>query len=55
MLYTGMCVKILLSSVERFLHTFVNCLSFEQSRFVLIIVLNYVVLMRLYRIMVFML
>ena len=55
MLYTGMCVKILLSFVGCLLHTFVNCLGFEGSRVVLVIFVNYVVLLRLYRIVFFML
>ena len=50
MLYTGMCVKSLLSFVGCFVHTFVNCLGFEVSRVVLVIFKNYVLLLRLYRI-----
>ena len=55
MFYTGMCVKVLLSFVGCLLHTFVNCLGFEGSRVVLVIFVNYVVLLRLYRIVFFML
>ena len=43
MLYTGMCVKSLLSFVGCILHTFVNCLGFEGSRDLLVIFLNCVV------------
>ena len=55
MFYTGICVKSLLSFLGCFVHTFVNCLGFEGSRVVLLIFVNYVVFMRLYRIVVFML
>ena len=51
MFYTGMCVKVLLSFVGYFVHTFGNCLGFEGSRVVLMIFLDYVLFVRLYRIL----
>ena len=50
--YTGICVKVLLSFVGCFVHTFVRCLGFEGSHVVLVIKKKKNVLfVRLYRIL----